>query len=80
MEIDYNNAFLLGTKPQLKREKMAWMLRELFDYGNLPKEQKREAINGLYDFVRDNPNILVRSINFMDRNRNKLRERVLQYK
>jgi len=27
MGIDYNNPFLLGTTPQLKLNKMAWMLR-----------------------------------------------------
>ncbi|MEK6951503.1 MAG: hypothetical protein AABX29_00655 [Nanoarchaeota archaeon] len=81
--IDYNNyinVLLLGTEPQTKRKKMAWMLRELFDYGNLPQEQKREAINGLYRFARDNPRVLIRSINSMNKSRNKLRERVLQYK
>ena len=81
--IDYNNytnALLLGTEPQTKRRKMAWMLRELFNYGNLPQEQKREAINGLYRFVRDNPRVLIRSINSMGKSRKKLRERILQYK
>jgi len=28
--IDYHDAFLLGTTVQLKRKKMAWMLKELF--------------------------------------------------
>ena len=78
--IDYNDAFLLGTTPQLKRKKMAWMLRELFDYRNLPQDQKKEAIDGMYDFVRDNPTVLTKSINSMERTKEKLIERVTQYR
>ena len=78
--IDYNEAFLLGTTPQLKRKKMAWMLRELFDYKTLPQEQRRGAIDGLYDFVKENPDVLTRSINFMEKTKDKLREIVTEYK
>ena len=78
--IDYNDAFLLGTTPQLKRKKMAWMLRELFNYRNLPQEQKKKAIEGMYDFVRDNPTVLTKSINSMERTKEKLIERVAQYR
>ena len=76
--IDYNNAFLLGSTPQLKRKKMAWMLRELFDYRTLPQEQRRDAINGLYDFIRDSSKILIKSIDSMEKNKDKLLKRVAQ--
>ncbi|MEM7819270.1 MAG: hypothetical protein QXD48_00375 [Candidatus Aenigmatarchaeota archaeon] len=78
--IDYKNVFLLGTKPQTKRQKMAWMLRELFDYRTLPYEERKDAIDGLYDFVRNDSTILTRSIKYLERNRDKLRERVTQYR
>ena len=77
--INYNNAFLLGTTHQLKRQKMAWMLRELFDYRSLPQEKRRGAINGLYDFIRDEPRVLTKSINSMEKSKYSLRERVAQY-
>ena len=74
--IDYNNGIILGTTPQLKRKKMAWMLRELFDYRNLSNEQKPEAIQKMYDLVRENPQYLIKSINALERSKEKLRERV----
>ncbi|MDA1196983.1 MAG: hypothetical protein O2779_03405, partial [Nanoarchaeota archaeon] len=78
--IDYNDAFLLGTTPQLKRKKMAWMLRELFNYGTLPEEQRRDAIDGLYNFIRADPRILIKSINSLERSKDRLREKVEQYR
>jgi len=78
--IDYHNAPLLGSRPQLKREKMAWMLRELFDYRTLSQEQRRDAINDLYDFIRDYPKILTKSINSIRRSKDKLLKRVVQYR
>ena len=77
--INYRDAFLLGSTPQLKRKKMAWMLRELFDYRNLQQEQKRNAINKLYDFIRDYPRVLKKSISSMENTKEKLRERVVPY-
>ena len=76
----YNDAFLLGTTIQLKRKKMAWMLRELFDYRNLSQEQRKDAIYNLYSFIRDNPRYLVKSIDSMESAKDKLREKVAQYK
>jgi len=78
--VDYNDAFLLGTTTQLKRKKMAWMLRELFDYRNLNQERRRDAIAGLYDFVRNDPRVLTKSISSMKKAKDKLRERATQYK
>ena len=78
--IDYYDAFLLGTTTKLKRKKMAWMLRELFDYRNLNQEQRRDAIAGLYDFVRNDPRVSTKSISSMEKAKDKLRERATQYK
>ena len=78
--VDYNNGMLLGTKTQTKRQKMAWMLREMFDYRTVTEDRKREAISGLYNFIKDNPRILIDSINSMERKKYKLREKVKQYK
>ena len=80
MGVDYNSGILLGTKTQTKRQKMAWMLRELFDYRNTSQDKKREAIGGLYDFIRDNPTILTKSINSMERNKDTLLEKVAPYR
>ncbi len=78
--IEYNNGLLLGTKSQTKRQKMAWMLRELFDYRTISQEERKETINGLYDFLREQPQVLVQSISSMEKNKDKLREKVAQYK
>ncbi len=78
--INYNNGFLLGTKPQTKRQKMAWMLRELFDYREVPEEQREDTMNKLYCFIRDNPRTLVSSINTLEKTKDKLREKAGPYK
>ncbi len=77
--VGYNNGILLGTTPQLKRKKMAWMLRELFDYKSLPQDQRKDSIEGLYDFIRDNPRILTMSINYLEKNKDALREKSSRY-
>ncbi|MEK6950238.1 MAG: hypothetical protein AABX13_00755, partial [Nanoarchaeota archaeon] len=77
--LNYNDGFLLGTKTSTKRQKMAWMLRELFDYRNVPPGEKQEAIKSLYQFIKDNPALLIKSVNFMERNKDKLLEKVLPY-
>ena len=59
---DYNDGMLLGTTPQTKRRKLGWLLREVFDYGKVPEEQKRETVYNLYDFVKEHPSILIKSI------------------
>lgn len=74
--IDYNDGPLLGTRSQTKRKKLAWMLRELFDYRKAHEEDKRGLIERLYDFVRDNPRLLANSINSLERNKEKLRKKV----
>ncbi len=62
---------LLGSKPQTKREKMVWMLRELFDY-----DGKRKTIYQLREFVADNPSLLIKGIKTLEKKKDKLREKV----
>jgi len=64
---------LLGTRPHIKREKMAWLLREVFDYRTT--EDKRTARESMYRFVQNNPSHLTYSIPWMERNREKLRKK-----
>lgn len=78
--IDYNDGFLLGTTPGLKRKKMAWMLRELFNYRRLPRPFKEDAIHAMYDFIRANPKVLIGSIGYMEKNRERLREKAEPYR
>ena len=77
--IDYHNGFLLGSRPSTKRRKLAWMLRELFDYRDIPRDHKREVIGRLYHFVRENPRILAKSLHSLERSMDKLRERIQEY-
>jgi len=75
--IDYNNpVLLLGTTSQLKRRKMAWLLREVFDYREAPENRRLEIIQRMYEFVRENPLYLVKSISALERARNKIRQKI----
>ncbi|MEM7816602.1 MAG: hypothetical protein QXZ20_01675, partial [Candidatus Aenigmatarchaeota archaeon] len=79
--LNYNNINLLGSKPATKREKMAWMLRELFDYGyNKTLEEKREVIENLYYFLRDRPYLLTCSIPKLEKNKDNLKALAQKYK
>ena len=78
--IDYGNGMALGTKPQTKRKKVAWILREVFDYRKIPENQKDETIRTVYDFVRDNPRLLIDSINSLEKMKVGLRKKAEYYK
>ncbi|MEM5861116.1 MAG: hypothetical protein QXJ20_01860 [Candidatus Aenigmatarchaeota archaeon] len=80
--IDYHKyPILLETKPNKKREKVAWMLRELFDYDNEENlENKRNVINRLYEFLRDHPYILSYSLSKLNEKKNKLKYIARRYK
>ena len=75
--IDYNDGFLLETTSQLKRKKMAWMLREVFDYQN--SEDKKGAIERMCGFVRDNPQYLIKSIPALEKAKDKIKEKVFAH-
>jgi len=74
--IDYHKGPLLGTTTQLKRKKMVWLLREVFDYRDLSDEQKPVAIKKMYDFLRDNSYLLVQSISALGKSKDKIREKI----
>src|SRR3989344_4651829 len=74
--INYN-AILLGTTPQLKRKKMVWLLREVFDYQNV--DNKKEIIERMYDFVRNNLRYLMNSISVMEKSKDKIKEIAKNY-
>lgn len=44
---------VLSNNPTTRREKLAWVLRELFDYRTLPPKEKKEALRCTLNFVRD---------------------------
>ena len=75
--IDYNNGILLGTTSQLKRKKMAWLLREVFDYRNFPETEKQETIQRMYKFVRENPQYLIKSISTLGKEKDKIKQKIL---
>jgi len=70
--IDYNNGLLLGTTTKLKRKKMAWLLREIFDYRK--SEDKNQTIYKMREFVKSNPSYLVKSIPALE----KAKPRIIQ--
>jgi hypothetical protein len=77
--INYNNAFLLGTRSQSKREKLAWLLREVFNYRNVPEENKKDVIFAARKYVRENPQRLIDSIKTLDRKKERIREKARDY-
>lgn len=79
--LDYSGwMMLLGTTPQTKRKKLAWILKEVFDIRRRPKEQGNEIIGALYDFIRDNPCFLIKSIRTLEEEKDKLRKKAEKYK
>ena len=75
--IDYNkNPLLLNTTAKKKREKMAWLLKNCFNYSEKPVEDRKETINQMYDLVRNNPSYLVKSINSLESSKDKIREKL----
>jgi hypothetical protein len=50
---------LLATAPSAKRMKVAWLLRELFDYGKLDSIDKLVAVEGVREILRKNPGLLL---------------------
>lgn len=74
--IKSNYGALLSTKPQTKRAKMAWLLRELFDYWKVPEESRPETIRNVYAFTRVHPNVLVYSISTLEKRKSELRKKL----
>ena len=77
--INYSSGIMLGTTVQNKRKKLAWILREVFDYKDIPKEKKKQTINSLYGFVRKDPILLAKSISTLEKSKEKLKEKVRDY-
>lgn len=73
------NPILLGTTTKNKREKMAWILREVFDYRNVSVENRRQTIEKMYEFIKSNPKCLAKSIGIMEKDKSRLRERASKY-
>jgi hypothetical protein len=76
----YGNGVLLGTKTQTKRKKLAWILREVFDYRTHPQDQRRKVINNMYKFVADDPRLMIKSIEALEGMKEKLVEKAEEYK
>src|SRR3989344_4724475 len=74
--VDYGNGLLLGTTPQTKRKKLAWILREIFDYKELNQEDKKQAIQAAYSLVRDNPGLLIYSLSTLEHEKDELRKKI----
>src|SRR3989344_2700005 len=74
--ISYGDGLLLGTTPQTKRKKLAWILREIFDYKELNQEDKKQAIQAAYSLVRDNPRLLIYSLSTLEHEKDELRKKI----
>ena len=73
--MDYQDGILLGTTPAKKREKIAFLLREVFDYKGLKiPEEKTEAIHEAYKLVSGKTRLLKDSIKTLEGKKGRLRE------
>ncbi len=79
LKIDEKRAYLLQIKPAAKRKKLAWMLRELFDYRKIPEEYKKRTIETLYSFVRVYPSKLMYSYRKLEREKEYLKKTVSEF-
>ena len=73
--IDYGNGISLGTKVKTKRKKLAWILKNVFDYREVSENEKGDTMNNMYNFIRNNPSLLVKSIKFLEKNKDKLKDK-----
>ena len=78
--IDYGKGILLGTKVQTKRKKLAWILREVFDYRNVSKDERNQTVRNMYNLIEENPNLMINSIGTLEKMKDKLVEKAQQYK
>ncbi len=69
--MNYNSGTLLGTTAQLKRKKMAWLLREVFDFRN--SKDKKQTIYNMHEFVKKNPQYLVKSVSTLEKTKDKIK-------
>ena len=56
------------------------MLQELFNSENTIQNKKHDSIQQVYQFVRDNPSVLVNSIHYFEQHKDKLLQKVAKYK
>ena len=66
---------LLGTKASTKREKIAFILRGAFDYGNADREGKKEAMEKAVHLVRRSPELLLLSMSKLESRMPKLKQK-----
>ena len=68
--MDYRtNLVLMVIKPNTKREKMAWMTRELTPYRVSATQTRKELLREVQCFVREHPWTLTRSITALQQDR-----------
>ena len=80
-DLDYRRQPLLfSSNPKTKRKKLVWILREVFDYRVLEKDEKKQAIQSAYSLVRDDPQLFIDSIKTLEKKRDKLREKAALYR
>ena len=69
------NHILLNTTPAKQREKIAFLLREVYDYRKLGSDEKKATIKEVYRLVSDSPQLLVYSIPTLEREVDAIRQK-----
>jgi hypothetical protein len=75
-------AIMLGTTVRTKLSKIAWLLREVFDYkasSLVTMAEKQRVVQIAYDLVREKPSILVESLNTLNRQKKSLKAYAADY-
>jgi len=70
---------LVGKVPNTLRKKMAFLLKEVFDYRNVEDNKKQDVVHAMYQMVRDRPQLLVDSVKTLEKKVDKLREKAVEY-
>ncbi|GEM_PF-3065233 len=76
--IHYNNG-VLATTTQLKRKKIAWILKEVFEYRTVSDDEKKEKIRQMYHFVGDKSYLLNASLKSLEQQKDNLKKLAIEY-
>jgi len=70
---------LLLSSARNKRKKVAWLLREVLDYRDANDDERKARVAGAYRLVREDPQLVISSIERLDERKEILRRRAQAY-
>ena len=78
--VGYDNGIFLGSHPRTKRKKLAWIMREVMNYGELEDAQeKKNYLKALRKFISDNPKYLRKGIPMLRKEKEEIALKLFPY-